>query len=282
MARLKSLLRVVVLIVALVCIIAVLIGPDADYWNWFWQKTNAARPIKPRNKMPPTVSLSPLAVVLHTAPKADWEVQLNVKSEVLKRPFSMPCPGVFLPPEKLVKSEWMATLLRFLSGLKSKQLNLVTGNNQYKEVLLNWLILSANVKPPMKDVLVLALDKDLYDVLHTRQIPCIFIPPMAMITGRGGLKMVRIGLLRILNWLGFDVAFFDADALILKNPQPLFDKFKTDIVSSNAIYPPQLNKKWHFTLCIGVILVRSGKRTGVSIKGNLKQGSIPREGLPTK
>ena len=259
---LKFLLRVVVLIVALVCIIAVLIGPDADYWNWFWQKTNAARPIKPRNKMPPTAS--PLAAVLLTTPKTDWEVLLNVKSEVLQRPFSMPCPGVFLPPEKLVKSEWMATLLRFLSGLKSKQLNLVTGNNQYQEVLLNWLILSANVKPPMKDVLVLAFDRDLYDVLYTRQIPCIFIHPTAMITGRGGIMLVRLGFLRILNWLGFDVAHFDADALILKNPQPLFDKYKTDIVSSNAIYPFDLGKRWHFTLCMGAILVRSSKKTGMS------------------
>jgi len=37
--------------------------------------------------------------------------------------------------------------------------------------------------------------------------------------------------MRLINRLGFDCAMYDIDAVILKNPQPLYDKHKSDIVA---------------------------------------------------
>ena len=258
------------LLVALVCIIGIhhmyMSRAAPIYWKptWPWRagkSTSAKKP--PRNVRPEngsgSVSEQPEANVTPQA-AADY------------KPLNMPCPGIFLPAEKLLETDWMATLQQFLSGLRTKRVNFVTANSQYTDELLNWVIsVHVSINPPLQNVLVLALDSELYDLLHGRKIPCVFIPAAMMVTQSQdkdqhfeSVWMIRLGLLRVLNWLGFDAAMYDADALVLKNPQPLFENHVTDIVASMATsWPPNLGRKWGFTLCSGVLFFRSNKRTGM-------------------
>ena len=206
---------------------------------------------------------------------------------------SMPCPEIFLPAEKLFSSDWIDPLLQFLSGLTgSEQVGIVAANDAYLDVLLNWLITATVVvNPAMRSVLVLALDKLMYDILHEREIPCIYVPLQSVLNESTrimtspfqrkakALLMIRLGFLRILNWLGFDAASIDADALILKNPRPLFENHKTDIVGSIGLpWPHEVFEKWNLTLCGGVIFIRSNKRTGKPMHAPVSQdGWTPHE-----
>ena len=272
MANLKRVVCIVGSLVVLVCIIGVLSVSRGTpmYWKPRWLRTTSRKPLW--NNINVTV------VDDGDASGTSVErLQLNVTTamttQVDYKPLNMPCPGIFLPAEKLLEADWMATLQQFLSGLSSKQVNFVTANSQYEDELLNWLILvSLSINPPMENVLVLALDSELYDLLRSRRIPCIFIPTTAIMSPLSkdehfeSVWMIRLGLLRVLNWLGFDAAMYDADALVLKNPQPLFEAHATDIVASMATsWPPKFGRKWGFTLCNGVLFFRSNKRTGIVI-----------------
>jgi hypothetical protein len=68
----------------------------------------------------------------------------------------------------------------------------------------------------------------------------------------------------LLNHWGFDVAMIDTDALLLKDPWPLFEKYpESGIVASQGKFPNELNAKWGTALCVGVILIRSSNQTGI-------------------
>ena len=57
--------------------------------------------------------------------------------------------------------------------------------------------------------------------------------------------MIRLAFMRLINRLEFDCAMYDIDAVILKNPQPLYDKHKSDIVGSRGELPRQLMRKYN-------------------------------------
>ena len=269
MANAKRVVCIVGSLIVLVCIIGVLARGTPMYWKPRWQRTTSRKPLwnnTDNDGRDASVSnLERLQLIMNVT--APMTTQPGYKS------LNMPCPGIFLPAEKLLEADWMAALQQFLSGLSFKQVNFVTANSQYEDELLNWLILvSVSINPPMENVLVLALDSELYDLLHSRGISCIFIPTTAIMSPLGkdehfkSVWMIRLGLLRVLNWLGFDAAMYDADALVLKNPQPLFEAHATDIVASmGTSWPPKVGRKWGFTLCNGVLFIRSNKRTGMLI-----------------
>ena len=191
--------------------------------------------------------------------------------------FSLPCPrDVYKPVSEVMQAEWVDPLLTILDKFskRSKQVTLVVANHAYQDVLLNWLISAVVVaKPPIENILVVALDKQLYELLQKRQVPSsyasISVPLFSILNMKHSFSrnfettmMIRLGFMRLINRLGFDCAMYDIDAVILKNPQPLYEKDKSDIIGSRGKFPTPLMRKWKVTICIGAVLIRSNTRTG--------------------
>lgn len=185
--------------------------------------------------------------------------------------FHMPCPKVYKPVKEIVKASWMKPLLQILSSFKGKQVTLVIANSAYRDVLLNWLI-SAKVasNPPLENIIVVCLDHILYQLLKSRDIPSIVAPFGSVLNAKHQFRrffelimMMRLGFMRLINRLGYDCAMYDIDAIILKNPQPLYDKWAdVDIIGSRGELPRQLWRRWGVAICIGAVFIRSNERTG--------------------
>ena len=77
--------------------------------------------------------------------------------------------------------------------------------------------------------------------------------------------MVRIVLLRVINYWGYDVASYDSDAVLLKNPQVLYDKRPDiDLFSAAGVFPFDVSDKWGFALCAGTLLFRATPVIGIN------------------
>ncbi len=183
---------------------------------------------------------------------------------------SLPCSRVYKPVRDVMEAQWITALIEFLSRCESKEVTVVIANTAYKEVLLNWLIAAELVaKPPIQNILVVALDSRLHDMLEDRGLDSIWVPFSSILSKSYRYKryfefimMVRLGMMRIVNYFGYDCAMYDIDAIVLKSPQKLYSRYKTDIVSSRGSLPKELMRKWHVTMCIGAVFIRSNPRTG--------------------
>lgn len=189
----------------------------------------------------------------------------------LRPGFSFPQPAVTLPPSEVDNATWMADLRRYLSSLSGRRVNMVTSNIQYQDVLLNWLI-SAIVRStlPLRSVLVICMDRPLHILLSYRGIASVYIPTHELLlkeanftTGFQRVMMLRLAVMRLLNHWGYDAHNYDTDAVLLRDPQPLYDGLgSSDIIGSVGRIPDDLMAEWGITICIGVVIIRSNERTG--------------------
>ena len=64
--------------------------------------------------------------------------------------------------------------------------------------------------------------------------------------------------------LGFDVALYDTDAIILKNPELLYYKQygDSDIIGTYGHFPQQIMQEWGLAICIGVAVFKSTTHRG--------------------
>eukprot|EP00731_Ephydatia_muelleri_P031958 Em0023g465a len=171
----------------------------------------------------------------------------------------------------VMSSEWVKELKRYLAASTSRQVSVVLANARYEEVVVNWLAAAAHARPPLQDVIVVALDRELHSFLLSKEINVVYLPIVSMIDmsykfpkSFSSIMMLRLGVMRIINHLGYHVAMYDADAIVLRNPQPLFDAHPdADIISSSGEFPQFLLEQWNVnsTLCIGAVLVKSNERT---------------------
>ena len=184
--------------------------------------------------------------------------------------FTLPCPGVYKPTDEVMQSYWVKPLLQLLSNATARLVTLVVANRAYEDILLNWLI-SATVttSPPIRNIVVVAMDEGLHYLLQYRGIPSIYAAATSLFVCKHKfhryfeiVMMTRLLFMRLINRLGFDCAMYDIDAIILRNPESLYDAHPTDIVGSRGALPKLLLKKWNVTICIGAVLIRSNKRTG--------------------
>ena len=201
---------------------------------------------------------------------------MEVKPELMKiatdTQFHMPCPpSVYRSIKEIVTAIWMKPLLRILSSFQGNQVTLVIANDAYRDVLLNWLISALIVShPPIDNILVVCLDNKLYNLLQSKDIPSIVAPFSSVLNTKHKFRryfelimMMRLGFMRIINRLGYDCAMYDIDAIILKNPQPLYDKWDSmDIIGSRGELPRELWRRWGVSICIGAVFIRSNTRTG--------------------
>ena len=187
--------------------------------------------------------------------------------------FTFPHPQVFKPVNVVLACRWVRELKQYLSSVDPTQPVTVTvASYDFAANLLNWLI-SAQVmtSPPLENILVISFDNALHKMLVRRRIPSVCVPYISVLRNPKSLGvhkvwMTRLAVIRLISHWGFDVQQFDTDAIILRNPQPVFDLFSGfDVVGSRAKLPFELGKgQWGFTVCMGVILFRSTRRTGES------------------
>ena len=194
-----------------------------------------------------------------------------------KVPFTLPW-AESVPVEEALQLQWVRDLQYFLTTAQPKwPIAVVGGDGHYVDVILNWLI-AALVKAddPIKNVLVVSIDISLQQILRRRGLASLYIPPHCLSRvdpsinrkyyNRTRVEIPRITVMRILNYWGYDVANYDGDAIIVKNPQPLYNKLKkSDIVGGFGRTPTQFVKSWGATLNMGVVLFRATYLTGENL-----------------
>ena len=184
--------------------------------------------------------------------------------------FSFPHPTAFLRVEEILQSDWVQQLKRHLANIYPSQTVTITlATESFLPNLLNWLISASLVAdPPLEYVITVALDKPVYRLLSLKHLPVILVPLESVLKpGRSRINsiwMARFAVIRLLNYWGYNVQQFDTDAVILRNPKPLYDKYPdSEIVSARGKMPFELGRgPWGFTVCMGAVLVRSTKRMG--------------------
>ena len=189
----------------------------------------------------------------------------------IHEPFHFPLPHYSRDKLSLLASPWVTQLRTFLRGVRGTQISMVTASVEHRDVLLNWLISATLVAhPPLPEVLVLTLDHSVFQLTSTRNISTLFVSQDMVIRESAGVTrrfsqvhVVRLSVLRLLNHYGFSVVNYDCDAILLKNPQSIFDGHKdADIIGTFGKGPGQLYVKWGITLNTGVMLLRSNPKTG--------------------
>lgn len=171
---------------------------------------------------------------------------------------------------EIAETLWVKNLAKMMANVRVKTIYTVTVTATYQSSLLNWLISAVSrARVTLGQILVIALDRQTQDFLQRYKIQTIYVPPRSLfsisskISHYGLVMFTRISVVRLLNHWGFSVILADTDAIILKNPQPLFDKhLSSDIVASSGKQPLTLYNVWNIAVCNGLLLIRSSQETG--------------------
>ena len=181
-------------------------------------------------------------------------------------PKTLPYPTLLKPASDIQKALWTSQLYQFLKSLNrsiSPHVNMVFGDINHTKMILNWII-AAHVRldPPLHNIMVISIDQPLCDFLASKKVPvtCIAVPPQSFLASTGhetykqGIK-TRLLVLRLINFWGYDVASYDSDAFLLRNPQHFFDSHPDVQLFAGA---PNSRP----ALCGGSIIVKSHHSTG--------------------
>ena len=195
--------------------------------------------------------------------------------------FNLPVPFATLLQGQLLQVKWIQELRGYLNTVTpdSGPVTIVSSDYSYREILLNWLISAlVRVDRPLSNVLVLSLDSSLHALLQGKGFACIHVPPDQLLrsvvinrlalTGHVAFTQVhilRLTVMRLVNHWGYDVANYDTDAIILKNPEPLYYKQyqDSDFIGSYGHSPLDIKQEWGIAICIGAMMIRSSNNTGM-------------------
>ena len=195
----------------------------------------------------------------------------DVERYVIRSEFLFPQPRAVKPVPEITRAEWMKDLQSTLSGFSSHQVTMVTSNQAYRDVLLNWLVsATVNAKIPPETILIIAMDRPVHSLLKEKGMQSVLVTPAALLTpavaGRGvfnQVMMTRLSVIRLLNHWGYDVTNYDTDAILLRDPRPVFESHsESDIIGTFGKFPTLLYKEWRAALCTAVLVVRSSAKTG--------------------
>ena len=196
--------------------------------------------------------------------------------------FNLPVPFATLPQGQLLQVKWIQELRDYLNTVTpdSGPVTIVSSDYSYREILLNWLISAlVQVDRPLSNVLVLSLDSSLHALLQRKGFACVRVPPEQLLqsvvinrlalTGHIAFTQVhilRLTVMRLVNHWGFDAANYDTDAIILKNPEPLYYKQyqDSDFIGSYGHSPLDIKQEWGIAICIGAMMIRSSNNTGMT------------------
>ena len=196
-------------------------------------------------------------------------------------PVDMPFFGYVKSTGAVESSGWVTDLRHYLQTLdrgKSPHVNIVFGDYEHRLLVLNWLTAAlVNLTPPLHNALVLSLDNHLCSFLTSRDLPlkCITVATDSLLSlkvrGRRKKKeghwklglMVRLPVIRLISHWGFDLASYDSDAVLVQNPQQLYeDRPGVHVFSSAGTFPLTMSEHWGFTLCAGTLVLRASPEVG--------------------
>ena len=199
---------------------------------------------------------------------------ITPESEVL-----FPYPNLTRPPHEILNSPWATEMRRKLKAAKvGKQLTYVTVTTAYFPVLLNWLVYAKlNAMPLLENLLVISTDKRPDEILSRKGILSQYVPINDIIYSKNDLDLkklysakmiIRMTVLRLLNYWEYDVVLVDIDAILINNIQSIIDYFHdSDIIESSVNFrhcvPRAAYRAWNFCLCMGFMVMRSNYRTGM-------------------
>ena len=196
--------------------------------------------------------------------------------------FNLPVPFATLPQGQLLQVKWIQELRDYLNTVTpdSGPVTIVSSDYSYREILLNWLISAlVQVDRQLSNVLVLSLDSSLHALLQGKGFACVHVPPEQLLrsvvinrlalTGHVAFTQVhilRLTVMRLVNHWGFDAANYDTDAIILKNPEPLYYKQyqDSDFIGSYGHSLLDIKQEWGIAICIGAMMIRSSNNTGMT------------------
>lgn len=204
----------------------------------------------------------------------------NLPTSHSKSMIHFPHGSALRPLKQILSAGWVTALQLELTKLaissnNSRHVSVVTSNSKYMLSLLNWLIAAQiHMSPPISNIIIISLDRNLQDLLHKKSIPSVYVDPNTVIRPETKMKnrnshiwITRCAIYRLLNYWGYDVAVYDSDAIVLKNLQPIFEAHRdSDVIGSAGTYPFPLGRTWGQTFCMGVALFRSTQRTGIDMQ----------------
>ena len=201
----------------------------------------------------------------------------NKEVKVPPLPQSLPYATYLKSVHDIQHAMWTTQLYVFLKSLNhsiSPHVNMVFGDSNHLELVLNWIIAAhLRLNPPLHNIMVLSVDQPLCDFLASKklQVTCIAVPSESILastlnaTYQQGIKS-RLVVLRVMSFWGYDVASYDSDAILLRNPQHLIDSYPNVQVLGGASYTPQAFAEprgiVRFAVCGGTLIVRSHPSTG--------------------
>lgn len=188
--------------------------------------------------------------------------------------FAIPLQDITLPIHKLMKKRWMKELKDYLRKVPSGSLiSIAIGDSSSEELLLNWLISAAvNTQPPLSHLLILSLDIPLQETLEVHGFHSVYVDCEDLLDRQNSsltlmALTVKLTVMRLLNYWGYDVAHYDTDAIVLKNPERLYysDFKKSSIVGLRGAFPPSAKNSVGLAVCAGVFMMKSIEKTGMCI-----------------
>ena len=213
---------------------------------------------------------------LNSTPKAmpEYSKPMIPESQVL-----FPYANITRLPHEILNSPWATELKEKLDAAKiGKQITYVTVSMNYFPTLINWMIhAKLNAMPLLENLLVVSTDKNPDEILSQKGILSQYVPITDILYTMENLDktkifsarvIVRMTILRLLNYWGYDVLLVDIDAILINNIQPILDHFHdSDIIESTVhsrhCLPRAAYIAWKFCLNIGLFLIRSNAKTGM-------------------
>lgn len=187
------------------------------------------------------------------------------------QPFTFPQPAFSLPADILLHSRWVTDLQDYLRTARGRTISVVTATVEHTDVLLNWLIAAyVKIAEPLQNVMVISMDAKLHSILVSRGFDSLYVHKDMVVSPDADVPrvfsqvhVVRLAVVRLMNHYGYDVINYDCDAILLRNPQPVFDEYRdTDLIGTFGKGPNVLYEKWGVTLNTGVMVMRANSNIG--------------------
>ena len=193
---------------------------------------------------------------------------------IIKSPFSFSEPQAIKPVRELLEMHWMKDLTDILSKRSSKQVIFLIVEKEYFATLLNWLVAfeMSTKNSKLDDILIFSLDERVCNILKDKaelSTVCLHFDQIirhynilyrTKYLATWDIIIVRMALVRLLNHWGYNVLVIDLDAIVLKDPFPLLDKYPdADIITSFSITSLRPNIRG---ICFGFLLLKSTDKVG--------------------
>jgi len=147
-------------------------------------------------------------------------------------------------------------------------------DSRYTDVLMNWLVALALQR--IDNYLVMALDRDLHQLLTAHDIPCV----LCELNGDlGDLWVERVRVFAALCAAGIDFIHSDVDAIWLRDPRHAhLGATDVDLIASQGtVWPHDVHERFGFVLCCGLFLLRSSAASQQLIADLLSDVAMTRD-----